>query len=137
MAPPHRPRLNGNRGQFLFAFGLIYLAIGLSYALDPGQTVTASMAWMPQWSSVRVCGIAWLLAGATAMVYAFTPIPRDRYGFMALSAWSTAWAIAWAISQTLGYNNRGYISALVFAVLALAVMIVAGMRNPIPTKDAQ
>lgn len=136
MHPPH-PRLNGNRGQFLLAFGVIYLAIGASYALDPGVAVVRSMAWMPTWSSVQICGIAWLLAGATAMIHAFTPIPRDRYGFMALAAWSTAWAIAWAISQALGYNNRGYISALVFATLALAVMIVAGMRNPIPTKDAQ
>lgn len=132
-----RPRLNDNRGQFLLAFGIIYLAIGLSYALDPGETATRSMAWMPAWSSVQVCGIAWLLAGATAMIFAFTPIPRDRFGFMALSAWSTAWAIAWAISQALGYNHRGYVSALVFAVLALAVMIVAGMRNPVATKETQ
>ncbi len=49
---------------------------------------------------------------------------------MALSMWSAAWAIAWMISQAKGYNDRGYISALIFMLLARVVMIVAGMLNP-------
>lgn len=132
------PHLNGNRGQFLFSFGIIYLAIGLAYVLlEPSATVVRAMSWMPSWSSVQVCGLAWALSGLVAMVFAFTPIPIDRFGFMALSAWSAAWAIAWAIAQATGNNDRGYISALIFAVLTRAVMIVAGMRNPVTSEAAQ
>lgn len=130
------PHLNGNRGQFLASFGIIYLAIGLTYVfVEPGPVLRHSMAWMPEWSSLQVCGIAWAAAGLVAMVFAFTPIPVDRFGFMALSAWSAAWSIAWALSWVLGYNPRGFVSVLIFAVLTRAVMIVAGMRNPVARRE--
>jgi len=120
--------LNGNRGQFLLSFGVIYLAVGIVYALRPSPTVVAAMAWMPAVSTVQICGIAWALSGLAAMVFAFTPMPIDRFGFMALSTWSAAWAI----SQTLGHSQRGYVSAMIYCLLARVVMIVAGMRNPVP-----
>jgi hypothetical protein len=126
------PRLNGRRGAFLLSFGVIYVAIGLNYIIvDPGSAVRAAMAWMPAWSTIQVCGLAWCAAGLVAMVSAFARMPRDRFGFIALAAWSTAWAIAWAIAAALGYAPRGYVGALVFATLTVAPMAVSGLPNPV------
>lgn len=127
-----RPRLNGSRGEFLLSFGVIYLIIGLNYTLgtQPPNLVQA-MAWMPDWSSLQICGLAWSISGLIACVFAFAPIPADRFGFMALAGWSAAWSIAYLVSGVFGYE-RGFAGALVFVVLTRAVMLVAGMTNPVP-----
>lgn len=126
------PRLNANRGQFLLSFGFIYLAIGLTYMFvkQPVQ-ITHAMAWMPAWSTIQVCGLAWVITGVIAMVMAFVPIPYDRFGFMALAGWATAWATAWAISWVIGDSPVGYIAALVYGALGMASLSVSGMANPV------
>lgn len=126
------PTLNGRRGAFLLSFGVIYVAIGLNYMfIAADATIRHAMSWMPAWSTIEVCGAAWAAAGVVAAVSAFLPMPRDRYGFIALAAWSSAWAIAWGIAAALGYAPRGFVGALVFAVLTVAPMAVSGLPNPV------
>lgn len=130
-------RLNGRRGVFLAIFGAIYVAIGISYVFPaPGSPVKLTMQWMPWWSPLWVCGLIWLGAGLIAMVAAFQPLPRDRFGFEALAAVATGWTIAYVISWTLGDAGRGWVSALVFALVGAAVLTVSGMLNPPPIHKA-
>lgn len=129
---PTRPHLNGSRGEFLLSFGVIYIVIGLNYTFgDPPANLVKAMAWMPDWSTIQTCGIAWSVSGLIACIFAFTPMPVDRFGFQAIAGWSAAWAIAYFASAVFGYD-RGLAGALVFVVLTRAVMLVARMTNPIP-----
>lgn len=122
-------RLNGRRGTFLLIFGTIYVAIGLSY-IFPAQDspVRRALAWMPV--PLWVCGLAWLAAGLAALVAAVLPMPQDRFGFEALAGVASGWVIANLISWALGLAPRGWVSALLCALIAAAVLTVSGMVNP-------
>lgn len=126
-----RLRINGRRGVFLAIFGVIYVAIGLSYVFPASDSpVRHSMAWMPWWSPLWLCGALWLGAGFVAGVAAFQPLPRDRFGFEALSGVATGWTIAYVISWGVGDAPRGWVSAMLFALVGAAVLTVSGMLNP-------
>ena len=126
------PTVNGRRGSFLILFGLIYVAYGLSlYYATPDAAVRHSMAWLPAQTPLACCGATWALAGVIAGVHAFLPIPRDRFGYMALAATAMAWTVAYLVSWGLGYGERGWVSAIVFAALGAATLVVSGMPNPV------
>lgn len=128
-------RVNGHRGTFLLLFGFVFALIGMSYCTaEPDAPVRHSMSWMPSWSPIWVCGLLWLAAGLVAIVCAFFPLPRDRFGFQALSAICAGWVVAYLIAWGVGTNPRGWVSAVVFACMAGAVLVVSGMPNPIPRR---
>jgi hypothetical protein len=126
------PTVNGRRGSFLILFGLIYVAVGLSYIYAPNDSpVRQSMAWLPHLTDLTFCGGVWATAGLIAGVHAFLPIPKDRFGYMALAATAIAWTVAYMVSWGLGYADRGWVSAVVFAALGAATLVVSGMPNPV------
>lgn len=126
----HR-RLNGRRGVFLAIFGVIYVAIGLSYIFPtPTSTIRRTVEWLPIPYVLAAFGLAWLIAGAVALAAAFQPLPDDRFGFEALAGVACGWTVVNLTSWVLGYSVRGWVSALIFALLAAAVQTVAGMPNP-------
>lgn len=124
-----RPRINGRRGVFLTIFGGIYVAIGMSYIYPPDDApVHLAMSWLPV--PLWVVGVIWTAAGLTACVAAFMQIPRDRFGFEALSGVAAGWMVAQLISWTLGLAPRGWVGALLMALIGAAVLTVSGMLNP-------
>lgn len=122
----------GRRGAFLLLFGLAYAGIGLSYVFaEPTAPIREAMVWLPSWSPLWACGVAFVAAGGVALVCAFLPLPGDRFGFMALASISAAWAVANVVSWQAEHQARGWVTAIVFAAVGGAVLVVSGMPNPV------
>jgi hypothetical protein len=125
-------RINGRRGAFLLLFGIAFMLLGLSFITSPPDAlIRQTMRWMPDWSPIWFCGLLWLGAGLFGVVFAFTRIPTDRFGFMAMSAVCVGWAVAHCIAQAVGTNDRAWVSAVIFSIMGGAILVVSGMPNPV------
>lgn len=123
--------LNGRRGGFLAIFGVIYVAIGISYVFPPPtSSIRHTLAWIPFAWSLDAIGLAWITAGILAGFAAFRTVPADRLGFEALAGVAFGWTMLNLLSWLLGYAVRGWVSALIFGLIASAVLTVSGMLNP-------
>ncbi len=123
--------INGRRGAFLAIFGVIYAAIGSSYlSPPPSSTVRQTLAWVPFPHALQLVGVAFIVAGIVAGVSAFHTLPSDRVGFEVLSGVTFAWAALEVLSWGLGYAGRGWVSGLIFGLLAVTILTVSGMPNP-------
>lgn len=131
--------LNGPRGQFLFCFGLIYVAIGLSYLVaDSASLVRRQLSWVDHipWVAlplVEIFGVAWAAAGIVGVLCSHLSAGRDRAAFAAMSGVVWGWAIVNLVSWVLGTSPRGWVSMFVFAALGVAMQIAArGMVGATP-----
>jgi hypothetical protein len=117
------------RGAFLLLIGVVYVVIGLGYAIplvpprEAPDVYTAALLLAP----INVWGIGFFLAGVVGAVTAWWPEGRDGLGFLVLAGWSTGWATLALCSTFLYGSQRGWITGLVFLTFAGALMIVSGM----------
>ncbi|WGW12763.1 hypothetical protein LWF01_03030 [Saxibacter everestensis] len=126
------PRLNGRRGAFQLLFSLTYLALGVSYLLvEPSRARANALDWLTAFVDVNDLGWPWLIAAMVAAMSAFQVEPLDRYGFGALAAIPAAWGCLYLIPTFTGEARTGWITTCLYWSLAVAVMVVAGMRNPV------
>jgi hypothetical protein len=122
------------RGTFLAVFGAAYLLVAKSL-IDTDVTPAVAHVFRFALAVMPLTGWAllWLVCGAIALADAvLTRDGRDALGFAAAVFAPTAWAIvytaAWAGNDT-GVKDL-WISAVTYALIAAAVLIVAGMPDP-------
>lgn len=137
---PDRPSwLPSRRGAFLILFGLVYLVIAKSLA-DTETTPLVRHVFRFAFTIMPLYGWAllWLVCGVTAVVDGLLTKGRDTLGFIAAVFAPTVWAfvylMAW-IGNSLTPARTLWEQAAVFALIAGAVLLVAGMPDPQPVRQ--
>lgn len=118
------------RGAFLALMGAVWVLIGYSYMdIPPSQQPAVHRALhlaitvAPLW----VHGLLWIVSGILAIGDGLRKGARSAVGFTAAIIMPTAWMCVYLAAWIDGDVPRGWVSALVFAALAGAIGIVAGM----------
>lgn len=124
----------GRRGAFLTLFGVAYVLIGqalltaqetplVHHVFRFGISIMPFHGW----------GVAWIVCGGIAVIDGLYSRGRDLVGFVAAVlaplAWSFVYLVAWLQLDVSGVRNL-WQSSLLYAVIAGAVLIVAGMPEP-------
>lgn len=134
----------GRRATFLLLFGGIYLLLGMAQATREGQVLAVAFPVLAEPWVVVTAGGTWALAGAVAIGYGLLGDRRSRDvgGFVALSVpasgWSALYGLAWLLAVIPGGNPgyaRGGLIALVYGLLVVAVLVVAGWPEPPSEED--
>jgi signal transduction histidine kinase len=129
----HNRKLSpGRRGGFLLLFGALYVLLGYSYmGSRPTDAVRTSLAVAEQLMPLWGYGLLWMAAGLVALVsgLVFSPA-RDALGFGAAILMPTLWSGTYFLAWLHGDSDRGWVTAVIFAIIAAAVAIVSGMVNP-------
>lgn len=73
----------------------------------------------------------WIVCGLVAVAASGLPEGRDWLGFPALLVIVVPWMVSYLVSWwPLGDTTRGWVTALIWAVAAVPVIVVAGWREP-------
>lgn len=121
----------GRRGVFLILFGVVYLLLGYSYL---GVTVTPvvrqALRLALNVAPLQVYAWAWVTAGAICVVSGLVSPARKPIGFTTAVLMPTLWAVVYMAAWVDGDIPRGWVTAVLFAAIAAAVAVVAGMPEP-------
>ena len=122
-------RALGRRGAILLSYGTVWSLYGYAQITSPqpdqrGLTPALELAPLAVW------GWLWALTGLTAIVSAWLPQGLDWLGFLALPAMVLPWTGSYLLAWLMGDFPRGWVAALVWAAIAVPVLVVAGWREP-------
>lgn len=122
----------GRRGAFLTLFGCIYLLLGYSYIGTPvTPAVHHSLRMALNVAPLVVYGWLWVTSGVAAIVVGLIfRASRDVFGFIAAVLMPSLWAVVYFAAWMDGDVPRGWVTGLLFALIASAVGVVAGMPEP-------
>lgn len=124
----------GRRGGFLLAFGSLWALYGFGQLMEPLPDTSGIQLLLHAWP-LDIWAWCWIACGLTAVTAAPQPQGRDWYGFPALLLIVAPWMCSYLVSWwPLGDNPRGWVTALIWAVAAVPVIVVAGWREP-PTPE--
>lgn len=123
-------RRPSRRGTFLASMGVVFALIGYSYlSISPIErpavehALRLALEVLPLW----VYGVLWVVAGALSILDGLRHNVRSVVGFTAAVIMPTAQAVIYFAAWLDGDLPRGWVSAVVFAAIAVAVLVVAGM----------
>lgn len=124
----------GRRGAFLALFGVAYLLIGQSLlGVHDTRLVDHVFRFALAIMPITGYGWLWLTCGAIALLDGLWPRGTDTPGFVAAVlapvVWSIVYLAAWLQEDTPLIHNL-WETSLLYAVIAAAVLIVAGMPEP-------
>ncbi|MFI6700329.1 hypothetical protein ACIBJC_15350 [Streptomyces sp. NPDC050509] len=126
-------RTVSRRRAILVTLGAGWLGYGvLGILANPRQGTTQLLADITRWVPMTALGWLWVAAGAVAMVAgAAVRCPRlQSAGYAALAALAGLWAAAFTIAIPRTPTASG--SACIWVAIALAVVLAAGMDDPLP-----
>lgn len=122
-------RLLGRRGAILLSYGTVWALYGYGQLISP-QPDQRGLEPLLHSVPLDVWGWLWVATGLIAVVSAWLPQGLDWAGFLALPAIVLPWMGSYAAAWLLGDFPRGWIAALVWGVIAVPVIVVAGWREP-------
>jgi hypothetical protein len=123
----------GRRGAILLCYGTVWALYGYAQLVSPQpdqRGLTLAIQIMP----LHVWGWLWIAAGLIALMSAWLPQGADWAGFLALPLIVLPWMLSYLTSWLQGDFPRGWVSAAVWAVIAVPVLVVAGWREPLRPK---
>jgi hypothetical protein len=104
--------------------GLIYVGIGVAYvATTPSIQLAARIAPITAW------GVLFIVTGLLALLSSRWPPASEKWGYSAMSGTSALWAALYFLS-TAFFDAHALIGSLVWALITLLWMAVAGLENP-------
>ena len=121
------------RKQFLTAGAIAYIVIGTTYILEPTPGRRAAFDWLPTGWEPQNLGWLWVVGGVailvlglgSRMVHAFQPV-----AFTILAICPAAWAGIFVGASLTGTYRPGWASSVLYCVIVLWSVIVAGWDNP-------
>jgi hypothetical protein len=121
----------GFRGATLLFFAVIDLGYGWSLANPlPEAERSATIRWADTLIPLPVWAAWWLTTAAVCVWYAFRP--DDRLGFAAAAVLKGATGMVMATGWAFGYVQRGWVSAVIWLVMAGWVTLIAHWPEPPP-----
>lgn len=128
-----RARL-GRRGTILLCYGTVWALYGYGQLVSP-QPDQRGLRLLLDHVPLDVWAGLWIAAGLCAVASAFAPQGRDWPGFLSLVLMVLPWMGSYAASWVMGEFDRGWVAALIWGVIAVPVIVVAGWReSPRPTR---
>ncbi|GGW98538.1 hypothetical protein [Streptomyces chartreusis] len=122
-------RTLGRRGAILLSYGAVWSLYGFAQITSP-QPDQRGLQPLLELMSLTVWGWLWVATGLVAIVSAWMPQGRDWPGFLALPLMVLPWMASYLGAWVAGDFPRGWVAALVWAVIAVPVLVVAGWREP-------
>jgi hypothetical protein len=122
-------RTLGRRGAILLSYGTVWSLYGFAQITSP-QPDQRGLQPLLELVSLTVWGWLWVATGLVAIVSAWMPQGRDWPGFLALPLMVLPWMASYLGAWIAGDFPRGWVAALVWAVIAVPVLVVAGWREP-------
>lgn len=122
-------RTLGRRGAILLSYGTVWALYGFAQITSPQpdqRGLTPALELMP----LTVWGWLWVTTGLVAIVCAWMPQGLDWPAFLLLPLMVLPWMASYLAAWISGDFPRGWVAALVWAVIAVPVLVVAGWREP-------
>jgi fatty acid desaturase len=119
----------GRRGAILISYGTVWSLYGFAQITSP-QPDQRGLKPLLEVAPLAVWGGLWVATGLVAVVAAWLPQGLDWAGFLALPAMVLPWMGSYAAAWVTGDFPRGWVAALVWGVIAVPVLVVAGWREP-------
>lgn len=125
--------VGGHRAAFLMSGGIMYLAIGLSYATHSNLSREAAFMWTPLLTPQQL-GVGWMVVGGYSLV---APWLGRRYhwrlmdlGFIGLIVVSLSCMVVFAGAWLTAVHPTGWSGGAVYALMALWILIVSSWPDP-------
>lgn len=123
-------RALGRRGAFLLGYGAMWVLYGLGQIASPPPDQRGLTVLLQLWP-LSVWGWCWVGAGLVAVVAAWLPRPKDRFGFVALMVIVAPWMVSYLLSWwPLGVFPRGWVAAAIWSAALIPVAVVTGWEEP-------
>ena len=122
-------RMLGRRGAILLSYGTVWALYGYAQITTP-QPDQRGLAPLLEQIPLTVWGWMWVATGLVAIVSAWMPQGRDWPAFLALPLIVLPWIYSYLAAWITGEFPRGWVAAIVWGVIAVPVLVVAGWREP-------
>lgn len=119
-------RALGRRGATLLFFGLLDITIAWSLMTTP-PNLSAFLVLPP-----RTWAAGWAIVGGVCLCLAWMRPPRDALAFALGAAIKFLWGTAYMYAYFTHGLYRGWVSALIWWLFAVHVLITAGWAEPNP-----
>ncbi|MCZ4506950.1 hypothetical protein O3Q52_01740 [Streptomyces sp. ActVer] len=119
----------GRRGAILLSYGTVWALYGYAQVVSPQPDQRGLEPLLELWS-LHVWGWLWVITGLVAVVSAWLPQGFDWPGFLALPLIVLPWMVSYLATWLAGDFPRGWVAAVVWGVIAVPVLVVAGWREP-------
>lgn len=119
----------GRRGAILLSYGAVWALYGYAQIASPQpdqRGLQPALELMP----LDAWGWLWVLTGLGAVVSAWLPQGRDWIAFLLLPLMVLPWMASYLIAWLAGDFPRGWVATLVWGVIAVPLLVVAGWREP-------
>lgn len=121
-------RMLGRRGAILLCYGTVWALYGYAQITSP-QPDQRGLQPLLEHTSLTLWGCLWVATGLVAIVSAWLPQGLDWLAFLALPLMVLPWVGSYLIAWLAGDFPRGWVAALVWGVIAVPVLVVAGWRE--------
>lgn len=122
----------GRRGSILIILAIVDVAYGYSLIGPSSDALgTAAITWRQHFAPLWVWGGVWLAVAAILIVSAF--LRNDAIGYLAAIVLKIGWSLTTLLSWLFGGVERGWLSAIVWMVVAAMVWVIAGWPEPTST----
>jgi hypothetical protein len=127
------PYINGSRGRYLLASGIIYLIIGFSFLpARHGEARARFFGWMHELWNLDpgiIIGPIWLIAGLAMVVGGFLRRPRDRWSFAAAWCAPSILTFFYFVGYWYTRDPQSILAIAVYVFFSFMSAIVSGMEG--------
>lgn len=121
----------GKRGASCLWFGLVFIVIGLSFAIgDPTPTLQLNLQFLASVLPLEVWGGFWTLGGIIFLVAALWK-RLELIAFMVGIAITANWGAGFAIQAAFGESSRGWVSASIYGFFAVLILLISTWAEPV------
>ena len=111
--------------------GCFYVAVGFTYVLAaPAESRQSALQIALNIMSMRSWGIVWIAVGVAAFISSRWPPASKTWGYGLMATLSAWWACCYFLGVALGAENQSTSGGLVWSLVALLWLAVAGLVDP-------